>query len=353
MLPRGDRDMHIDREPTEAPRAVRLGDGVTEAWLHESLSDVLPQTVPDALKLAQKLTPIAATLGAGQTLSVWETLATLSAHDLGVARAIEPHLDAAAILSQAGEREPAGTWGVYAAEGGPEPLRALHRHEGWMLEGVKPWCSLAEELEFALVTALTEHNERRLFAVDLRHAGVQPTTGVWHPRGLMEIPSSPVTFHEVPARPIGEHGWYLKRPGFWWGGVGVAACWFGGAVGIARTVFAETSAKQTPHALAHLGAIDTLLHACRVALADAAQQIDHGEAVDGRLLAQRVRGIVARSCEEIITRAGHATGPGPLTSNAQYAKQVADLQLYIRQHHGERDDESHGLLLTANERSPW
>lgn len=335
----------------EPVRVVYIGDRRSARPLHPSIERSLPGTVRAALELAQELTPIAATLGAGNTRAVWETLATISAHDLGIARAIEPHLDAAAILFQSGQRAPSGSWGVYAAEGGGEPLRALSRSDGWVLDGIKPWCSLAEQLDHALITARTEHGERRLFSVDLRHPSVQPHAGAWHPRGLTEIPSAPVTFHETPAQPIGQPEWYLKRSGFWWGGIGVAACWFGGAVGIARTVL--TSVKQTPHTLAHLGAIDTLLHACRLALEDAARQVDHSEGVQGALLAQRVRGLVARSCEEIIMRAGHATGPGPLTSDAHHAKQIADLQLYIRQHHAERDDESHGKLLTDTAGPPW
>lgn len=336
-----------------ALRVVRLSGDRDEPVQPLPLPRPLPDDVSGALELAKRLTPTAASLGDGGTRALWEILATLAAHDLGVARAIEPHLDVAAILAQAGNAPPEGAWGVYAAEGGPAPLLASHGPDGWMLDGVKPWCSLADRLDHALITARTEHGERRLFAVDLRHPGVCVTNGGWHARGLREIPSGPVALRAVPALSIGEPDWYLTRPGFWWGGIGVAACWFGGAVGIARTVFAAASARQDPHALAHLGAIDTLLHACRVVLADAAAQVENGSDVDGRLLAKRARGIVARSCEEIIVRAGHATGPGPLASDAHHAKQTADLHLYVRQHHAERDDASLGGGLTGDEDSPW
>ncbi|HEY0217673.1 MAG TPA: hypothetical protein VGC57_14885 [Cellulomonas sp.] len=40
--------------------------------------------------------------GRGATVRLWELLATLAADDLAVARAVEPHLDAVAILDQAG-----------------------------------------------------------------------------------------------------------------------------------------------------------------------------------------------------------------------------------------------------------
>ena len=31
---------------------------------------------------------------------------------------------------------------------------------------------------------------------------------------------------------LGPPGWYTDRPGFWWGGGGVAAVWLGGAFGV-------------------------------------------------------------------------------------------------------------------------
>lgn len=62
----------------------------------------LPTDVETALEHAQILGAQRQTPGNGNTASQWETLAALSAHDLGVGRAIEPHLDAVAILVQAG-----------------------------------------------------------------------------------------------------------------------------------------------------------------------------------------------------------------------------------------------------------
>jgi hypothetical protein len=34
------------------------------------------------------------------------------------------------------------------------------------------------------------------------------------------------------AQAVGPAGWYLARPGFAWGGIGVAACWHGSARGL-------------------------------------------------------------------------------------------------------------------------
>jgi len=304
---------------------------LSESPVDEPLSFDLPTSVDEALALNVALPASAREL--------WELLATLASHDLGVARAIEPHLDAAGILQQAGFASAAGSWGVFAAEGGDDPL---HYDDG-TLSGMKPWCSLAASLDNALVTALLPSGERGLFAVDLHDDGIEVLENTWMARGLVEIPSGPVRFTRVSAAQVGAPGWYLERPGFAWGGIGVAACWYGGAVGVARAVL---TAKPSPFVHLHLGAIDLALGSARRALLEAS-------ALDGdpRVTAKRVRGTVARACEEVLWRAGHALGPAPLALDATHAKRVADLQLYIRQHHAEKDDASLGEALIGG--SPW
>lgn len=286
-----------------------------------------------------------------QGLDLWETLASVASRDLALARAMEPHLDAVIILGQAGEDVPQGSWGVFAAEGGDEPLRASADADDWLLTGVKPWCSLAGTLDWALVTAADREGSRRLFAVDLLDPGVRVSAEGWHARGLTEIASTPVRFTQVRARQIGEPGWYLSRPGFAWGGIAVAACWFGGAVGIGRVVHERSRTHPDPHLLAHLGAIDEQLESARRALLEASELVGDDTA-DARLIAKRVRATVARAAEEVLWRAGHALGPAPLATDAAHAKRVADLQLYIRQHHAERDLASLGVAI-AEGPAPW
>ena len=311
-----------------------------------------PSDVTAALRFATTAAADAVVPGGGATRDLWEALASLAAADLGVARAVEPHWDAVSILRQAGRETPAGAWGVFAAEGGPDPVLASRDgDDGWTLTGTKPWCSLAGRLDAALVTAADAAGTRRLFAVDLHWPGVAVEPEAWAARGLVEVPSGPIRLDAVPAEPIGPDGWYLDRPGFAAGGIGVAACWFGGAVGIGRTVHAAAAARPDPFLLAHLGRIDQLLEDGRRALAAAADRVDAG-AAGVRVLAKRVRATIALGCEEILDRAAHALGPAPLALDAAHAKRVADLQLYVRQHHAERDLESLGRAL-AEGPAPW
>ncbi|MGO4341674.1 acyl-CoA dehydrogenase [Pedococcus sp. 2YAF34] len=293
--------------------------------------------------------------GHGRTAELWSLLVSLAAVDLTVARAVEPHLDALAILDQAGAGDCAGpgqSWGVYAAHAPGVRLEAVADDTGaWTLTGTKPWCSLAQHLTHAVVTAHTSPTARRAFAVDLRHPGVthDDPTG-WVSRGLPELTSVATHYDAVPAQPVGGDEWYLERPGFAWGGMGVAACWYGGAVGMARTL-AATAGRRAPDqvALMHVGAVDTGLHAARAVLAEAAAAVDAGNAdgAAGALLAARVRGVVASVAEDVATRVGHALGPGPLTSDAAHAARTADLQVYLRQHHAERDEAALGAQVLA------
>jgi len=295
--------------------------------------------------------------GEGETAILFDLLCTLAAADLTAARVVEAHLDARAILAQAGQNaEPDHTWGVFAAESAGPALTATRAGDRWRLDGTKPWCSLAGLLTHALVTAHVGDHGRRLFAVNLRQAGITVHDDLWIARGLPQVKSGPVDFDGVQADAVGDEGWYLRRTGFAWGGIGVAAVWFGGAVGLARTLYASTQGRAPDEiALAHLGAVDVAVTTAVTALTAASTAIDAGEAdgLDGSLLAARVRGIVARAAEDVIFHIGHALGPAPLALDDRHAQRVADLQLYIRQHHAERDDAALGRMLVTKGKTPW
>lgn len=297
--------------------------------------------VAAAIEVAPALADGAPFPGEGGTSTLWSLLAGVAAVDLTVARVAEPHLDALAILRQAGApAAPDAVFGVYAAERAGLAVESRQQDGVTVLDGVKPWCSLAASLGSALVTAATPQG-RRLFAIDLHDPGATALPGQWHARGLSAVESGDLRLTAVPALPVGAAGWYLERPGFAWGGIGVAACWYGGAVAVAQRLLQSTNGREPDQlALAALGEADRLLHGARLALAAAARQVDAGAAVGaaGALLAARVRGIVATAAERVLILAGHALGPAPLTLDEQHARRVADLTVYLRQHHAERDD---------------
>lgn len=355
-LTRDGRDHGRKSSPAEPAPTTPTGFEDLTGSIDPSSALTIVQRRPDAFPLP----------GRGATLSLWGTLASVAATSLTAARTVEPHLDAQAILAEARAaghpvHDPGvdATWGVFAAEGPGVRLVATETDDGAgaRLSGTKPWCSLAGSLSHALVTAWDTGSTRRLYAVRLGPGNgvtVQPAT--WHARGLREVPSGPVTFEDTEAVPVGPSGWYLERPGFAWGGMGVAAIWYGGAVGVARRLVRP---GREPDQLAqmHLGAVDTSLWAARSTLAEAAGLVDDGQAAGaaGTALALRVRHVVARAAENVLEHVGHATGPAPLALEDDHARRVADLELYLRQEHAERDEAALGRhLLDAHlPEPPW
>lgn len=356
------------------------------AWTVPLLDSVASAAgdVPALLSLARDAGVNWPQPGGGHTALLWELLASVSAVDVAAGRVFEPHMDAQAILVQAGTDQPrldpaapapahrGGAWGVFAAEGQGTRLDAKSGDSGILLSGSKPWCSLAPLLDRAVITAHTESGRRAAFAVDLRHPGVTCEEPAWVARGLREIPSGTVHFSQVPARQLGGDDWYFSRPGFAWGGMGVAACWLGGAVGVARdykntlAAAAESGREPDQIALAALGETDRILTAALQYLARTAALID-----DARLSAAgedaqepgmhpvadrsawsealRVRGTVAAAVERVLSLVSRNRGPGPLAFDEPYAKRMADLALYVRQHHAMRDDAQLGKLTLKGE----
>jgi alkylation response protein AidB-like acyl-CoA dehydrogenase len=348
-------DNPLYRDDITGRQAERVLQGLTEK------AENARGSLPRALALAAALGREAPLPGHGATAGVWQLLTTLAATDLTVARVVEPHLDALAILDQAEIVGQSGTWGVFAAEGPGVVLEGSALPDGtWALAGTKPWCSLADHLDSAVVTAHLVGGGRQAFAVDLRASGVTAeSSDAWVSRGLPAVTSCAVHFEAVRATPVGGVGWYLDRDGFGWGGIGVAACWFGGALGIARTLLAVAQAR-TPDQLAlmHLGRVDSALHETRTLLADAATAVDAGLAAgqEGALLAARVRATAFRCAELVLESAAHGLGPAPLAFDEHHASRVADLYLYLRQHHAERDDAALGrrvLERSSREEAPW
>ena len=277
--------------------------------------------------------------GCGQTATRWAVLGAVAERNLTVARVLEAHSDALAILAEAGAEMPEGTWGVFAAEAPGQQLEAAERDGRFILTGTKPWCSLAGHLDSALVTARTGH-DRQLFRVSLRHPSVhpEPPSG-WIARGLRTVTSVAVRFDGTPAEPVGVPGWYLTRPGFAWGGIGVASCWHGGARGLQATLLRMSPGRPGDLTDLHAGVVDAALHASQAVLDGAAAAVDgrYAAGAAGEILALRVRAVVADAVERTVRQVGHALGPAPLAFDEDHARRVADLELYVRQHHGERD----------------
>ncbi len=292
--------------------------------------------------------------GAGQTRERWRHLTEAARIDLVGARMLEAHADATAILRELAPSlapEAGHLWGVWAAEPPAPIVVARETADGIVLTGRKLWCSGAHLCTHALVTA-HDGERRTLYAVALSADGVQPVPDSWHAVGMAKSDSGAVDFVDVPATPVGSPGEYLTRPGFWHGGIGVAACWHGGALALAQTL--RDRAREDPYRLAHLGAVDAALFAAECVLDSAAEDLDR-DPLDRRaaqIRARRVRAIIESAATEVLDRVGRALGAGPLCDDAAHAQLVADLTVYLRQSHAERDLADLGRLLGQEQAQP-
>ncbi|WP_345703964.1 hypothetical protein [Kitasatospora paranensis] len=178
----------------------------------------------------------------------------------------------------------------------------------------------------------------------------------WPGPGMAGSDTLDVGFDAVRATPVGEPGAYLQRPGFHHGGIGVAACWQGGAAAVARTLLtASRTWDLGPHALAHLGAVDARLSTVDVLLDGAATAVDadpHDREGKAALRTMRVRAAVEDAADDVLRRVGRALGATPLGHDAVHARAVADLTVYLRQHHAERDLAALGRAASES-RSGW
>jgi alkylation response protein AidB-like acyl-CoA dehydrogenase len=288
--------------------------------------------------------------GSGDTPARLATLSAWGRADLVFARLAEGHGDALAILRELDGPDPGSVlWAVWAAV--PRSVRATPVGGGWVLDGERPWCSGAGICTRALVTAEAPDGPR-LFAIDVTDAEVLPDT--WPAVGMAGSDSRTVRLTGVSGTPVGGPDSYVRRPGFWHGGIGVAACWYGGAAGVADTLVAAARNRElNPHALAHLGAVDVALHACRAVLTAAATEIDTNPFGDLRRLARQVRLGVERAATATMDHVGRALGATPLCMDHAHARRIADLTVYLRQSHAETDLAELGQLVRAGQDRPW
>src|SRR5271166_2245695 len=100
---------------------------------------------------------------------------------------------------------------------------------------------------------------------------------------------------------------------------------------------------------------DIALHTARAALDAAAAEIDadpDDRQNGGRRRALRLRALVEATATEVMQRVGRALGAGPLSHDEAHGRRVADLTVYVRQHHAERDLAELGALV-ADSGTTW
>lgn len=300
--------------------------------------------------------------GSGQTLERWRALAAVGRFDLSLTKLYEGHTDALAILhevapSDAGAAD--GAWCVWAAEA-PGGRTLIHARDdgGICLGGAKYWCSGAASCDHALLTAWDKDGTApQLVAIDLDEPGIVIDADAWKAVGMASSMSLNVRFDGTRARRVGTPGQYLSRPGFWQGGAGIAACWWGGAAGIAAalrtSLLGAARTEASGYRLASLGKAELALEETAAVLKLAAAWVDAHPSQDASRIALVARLSAERCAKLVLDEVGKAMGATPFCLDEKFAKAAADLPVFIRQSHADRDFAALGERSLQRESRVW
>lgn len=299
--------------------------------------------------------------GAGRTLERWQALGMVAGHDLALAKVYEAHTDALAILRELGG-EPGvrgAVWSMWASESPGRRVTLQNEGLSVRLSGSKAWCPGALGATHALVNAWQPGQPLpQLVAVELDHPSVTIHSDAWHPAGLPDTGNADVVFDGTPAVRVGNPGDYLRRPGFWHGGAGAAACWYGVARALAQVLYAGLQQSSPTHPshgarAAALGTVDAILGSTAALLRETAAWIDAHPRGDAMAVALRSRQASETSARRVLKEVSGALESTLWSRNAFLVRMAVELPVFLRQRHGERDDVALAGALLAQNAPPW
>lgn len=288
-------------------------------------------------------------------------LIVLGRTDIPLARLAEGHIDALRIMRQAGTAAvPGCLYGVWASRSRGGGLAAVKEMDRFELSGSVPFASGAGLLDRSLVSAVIRPQavptgaaatEQVLLDVDVRDW--LPDPGSWQTSAMAASRSFtvPIRARTAPAyNQVGPVDFYLGRREFFPGGIGVAAVWVGACARVADllTDFVRT-ARTEPDQIARvqLGRLRLELCTAMAVLGQGSRLLADGVAsehsgwVNDQLqeLATEVRAGVGAAARRLLTVARDLAGPAGLAHHPGLADAIADLDLYARQQHADRDAE--------------
>ncbi|WP_045435918.1 acyl-CoA dehydrogenase [Acinetobacter calcoaceticus] len=286
----------------------------------------------------------------GQTYQRWQLFAQIAGSDLSLAKLFESHCDALSILNELGYQEEIDDqiWAVWAADGGPAPLQIKDN----LCNGIKPWCSGAEFIQKALMSYKDQQGQAQLCIVNLEYPSITTDLSHWHAVGMHATQTARVTFENTPVQPVGQPNSYLKRPGFWHGAAGVAACWYGAAVRLASFLQESCQANPNPFKKLYLGESAQQLAITKQYFQYVAELIDYQPMLSHEREIRILRAQTEQCCLSVIERVGKALGARPFCEDATFAQLMADLPVFMRQSHAAFDYEQIAELCLS-EQSLW
>jgi len=282
-----------------------------------------------------------------------EALRQMGARDPSLGRLYEGHLNAVLLVALYGtdvQRRAAardaragclfGVWNTQANE----PVRVSQKPRRFVLSGAKTWCSGADSVTRALITAQTHDGSIQMCLVPMDRARATVDDSAWRPLGMEASNSFRVDFSGVELEEgdlIGSPGDYERSPWFLGGALRFAAVHAGIVERLAAETYAflvATGRKDDAMQLARAGEL-------RIATAGARNWIDAGEAAwlafDSDPSERNAATVVAQAdmARLAIERAGldalelavRSVGARGLLEPLPFAGLVRDLTMYLRQ----------------------
>jgi len=272
-------------------------------------------------------------------------LLALGRTDVPLSRLAEGHLDALRILDQA-ERQPqsGALYGVWASRSQRTGVAVTRTDGALLLDGTIRFASGAGVLDRALVPVWLDADSHLL--LDLTVLELPVDTSHWATAAMEVSQSHTVAISQMRVDPMAQVGpvnFYLSRPAFFPGGVGVAACWAGGAARLADLLLARITDPALP-VLLRLGRVRAQLAAAGAAVTTAAQRLttvlaDPNEDLTLiRAVSTEARAVVADAVHTVLEEAQRVAGPAGLAYDEDLTRAVHDLSLYVLQQNADTDN---------------
>jgi hypothetical protein len=271
-----------------------------------------------------------------------EGLLRVGVTDIPLGRLVEGHVDALRILGQAGVApRPAARYGVWASRSAGTGVAAVVEGESLRLNGTIRFASGAGIIDRALVPVWLDPETHVL--VDLAVDGLPVDRSHWHTSAMRISHSHTVTVADLvvgAAQVVGEPGFYLGRPGFLPGGVGVAAVWAGGLTRVLDVSVAMLAGRRVTEAQdCRLGRARLQLIAALTAVRTAGTRLDQlwpdlPDPTTAARVAEIVttsRALVAHAVTTALAEVRVLAGPAGLAFDPDLGHALDDLGLYAAQ----------------------
>ena len=287
--------------------------------------------------------------GNGDTGDRFHVLRVTSARNPSIGRLLEAHCDAQAIFHEAKVETPANMGMAVWASSSISRVIGTSTRRGILLNGTQHFCGGAGVVDGALMTVSCDDGERLVF-VRLHQNGIETDLSNWKTPAFSQASVGTVhlTNVEIPAADlVGDPHFYSARPGFWWGAVGVAACW-AGITDRLIDMQRQRSTRCDEIACVELGLQSALRWGIDASLDVAGRLIDQPSRESARMLALSARHQVATAANAILESIEHEVGPGPLAFDPGWVQTVTELRMALGQHHGSRDLRELGNLMLCS-----